>query len=76
MSSTAAEVRAEACWAADRVGRAIQNTANLSAADNHYFLASHAPIRRIVDERTKDEVTDAQYFDLVFRSAHRNVQAI
>jgi hypothetical protein len=79
MSSIPAESRAQpmqACWAADRVGRAIQNTANLSAADNHYFLASHAPIRRIVDERTKQEVTDAEYFDLVFRSAHRNVQAI
>ena len=79
MSSTAAESRpplSQACWAADQVGRAIQNTANLSAADNHYFLASHAPIRRIVDERTKQEVTDSQYFDLVFRSAHRNVQAI
>lgn len=79
MSSTAAKVRApiaQACWTAAQVGRAIQNTANLSAADNHYFLASHAPIRRIVDERTKQEVTDAQYFDLVFRSAHRNVQAI
>lgn len=79
MSSTATETRApiaQACWAADRVGRAIQNTANLSAADNHYFLASHAPIRRIVDERTKQEVTDAQYFEIVFRSAHRNVQAI
>lgn len=79
MSSTAADVRpssAQACWTADQVGRAIQNTANLSAADNHYFLASHAPIRRIVDERTRQEVTDAEYFDLIFRSAHRNVQAI
>lgn len=79
MSSTATEGRPrlmQSCWTAERVGRAIQNTANLSTADNHYFLASHTPIRRIVDERTKQEVTDAQYFDLVFRSAHRNVQAI
>jgi len=66
----------QACWAAEQVGRAIQNTANLSSSDNHYFLASHAPIRRIVDERSKVELSEAEYFNLVFRSAHRNVQAI
>lgn len=77
MSSIAESHRQmQACWTSEQVGRAIQNTENLSSADNHYFLASHAPIRRIVDERSKQEFTEAEYFDLVFRSAHRNVQAI
>lgn len=81
MSNTSVNTQMEAttvqaCWTADRVGRAIQNAANLSGDDNHYFLASHAPIRRIIDDRTKEQVSDAAYFDLIFRSAHRNLQAI
>jgi hypothetical protein len=66
----------EACWIASNVGKAIQNTANLTHEGRNYFLASHAPISRIVDERTKQVLGEAQYFDLVFKSAHRNVQAI
>ena len=66
----------KACWLAPAVGRAIQNTANLTRKGRAYFLASHAPINRIVDERTKEVLGEAQYFDLVFKSAHRNVQAI
>jgi hypothetical protein len=65
-----------ACWTSPQVGRAIQNTADLTQEGRHYFLASHAPIDRIVDERTKEKIGEARYFDLVFRSAHRNVQAI
>jgi hypothetical protein len=65
-----------ACWSSTQVGRAIQNTADLSREGRHYFLASHAPIDGIVDERTKETIGEAKYFDLVFRSAHRNVQAI
>jgi Cdc6-like AAA superfamily ATPase len=81
MSNIVTEARSgpiavQACWTADHVGRAIQSTANLSDADNHYFLASHTPIRRIIDDRTKEEISDATYFDLIFRSAHRNLQAI
>jgi len=81
MSNTSANTQVESgpvqsCWTADHVGRAIQNAANLSDADNHYFLASHAPIRCIIDDRTKEEISDASYFDLIFRSAHRNLQAI
>ena len=66
----------EACWIANNVGKAIQNTANLTHEGRNYFLASHAPINRIVDERTKQVLGEAEYFDLVFKSAHRNVQAI
>jgi hypothetical protein len=66
----------QACWIADNVGKAIQNTANLTHEGRNYFLASHAPINRIVDDRTKEVLGEAEYFDLIFKSAHRNVQAI
>jgi hypothetical protein len=76
MSGSGVPSPMRACWTSPQVGRAIQNTADLTKEGRHYFLASHAPIDRIVDERTKEQIGEARYFDLVFRSAHRNVQAI
>jgi hypothetical protein len=66
----------QACWKPENVNRALTNTANLAQSDNHYFLASHAPFRRIRNDRTKNDVTENEFFDALFRSSHRNVQAI
>ena len=65
-----------ACWKHENVAIALANTANLQQSETHYFLASHAPFRRIHNDRTKQDVTEGDVFEAVFHSGYRNVQAI
>ena len=81
MSSSVTEVvtlpgSMRACWTRESVTRALSNTANLLESENHYFLASHAPFRRIRNDRTKSDLTEGGLFEALFGSRHRNVQAI
>lgn len=82
MSNTSAErttVEAApmlACWKHENVAIALANTANLQQSETHYFLASHAPFRRIHNDRTRQDVTEGEVFEAVFHSGSRNVQAI
>jgi hypothetical protein len=64
------------CWSHDRVAMALTNTANLLQSETHYFLASHAPFRRVRNDRTRQDVTEGDLFEALFHSGHRNVQAI
>ena len=66
----------QACWTREGVNRALTNTANLVQSENHYFLASHAPFRRIRNDRTQNDLAENKFFEALFRSGHRNVQAI
>lgn len=66
----------QACWTHEGVNRALSNTANLLESENHYFLASHAPFRRIRNDRSKNDLTEGGLFEALFGSSHRNVQAI
>jgi len=82
MSNTSAErtmvdgAPMHACWKHENVAIALANTANLQQSETHYFLASHAPFRRIHNDRTKQDVTEGDVFEAVFHSGYRNVQAI
>ncbi len=64
------------CWKHQGVAAALTNTANLLQAETHYFLASHAPFRRVRNDRTKQDVPEGDLFEALFHSGHRNVQAI
>jgi hypothetical protein len=80
MSSTSSKhslsPRMSACWTRDGVAKALSNTANLTRSESHYFLTSHAPFRRIQNDRTGTYYNEGELFDALFRSSHRNVQAI
>src|SRR5437667_1233598 len=80
MSSTSARHRSAktmtACWSREGVSKALANTANLARSESHYFLASHAPFRRIQNDRTQTYFSETELFDALFRASHRNVQAI
>jgi len=74
--ATARAALMQPCWSHDRVAIALTNTANLLQSEKHYFLASHAPFRRVRNDRTRQDVAEGDLFEALFHSGHRNVQAI
>jgi len=65
-----------ACWSRDGVRKGLANAAILARSETHYFLSSHAPFRRIYDDRAQVGLREDEVFDRLFHSGHRNVQAI
>lgn len=50
------------CWSEGAVDRTIRPIAQVDKESRHRFLACHAPIGHIRDERTNEQQTDAQVF--------------
>jgi hypothetical protein len=59
----------EPCWDSANVLKAISSAgvALLSADDRPYFLATHAPVTRIWDERAQRRIDEAQCFSEVVK---------
>ncbi|WP_437310798.1 hypothetical protein [Sorangium sp. So ce388] len=53
------------CWDGKRVEDVITNIAKMDASRAHHFLATHSPIRGIVDERRSVELTEEELFQQI-----------
>jgi hypothetical protein len=64
------------CWERDAVPEAITSIAKVDVSQTHYFLASHAPIEHVRDDRTEEGLTEEEIFQMFLRGSPREVLAL
>ena len=69
-------VLGQPCWTLDAVAEAITSIAKIDASQTHYFLASHAPIKHVRDDRTEEGFTEEEIFQMFLKGSPREVLAL
>jgi hypothetical protein len=64
------------CWKRDTVPEAITSIAKVDVSQTHYFLASHAPIEHVRDDRTEEGLTEEEIFQMFLKGSPREVLAL
>lgn len=64
------------CWEKVNIPLAITSVAKMEQAQSHYFLACHAPIKRIYDDLRRKVINEQEFYDELFDSSRGNVLAI
>src|ERR1700728_913019 len=64
------------CWRPEGVTKAISIIAQMDPSRSHYFLASHAPIRGIADERAKQHLDEEGIFRTIFDPSRNHLLAV
>jgi hypothetical protein len=66
----------DACWDMTSVAMAIRIIAQVDPSKADWFLASHAPIRHLLNLKTERQVTEAEAFGALVGAKDREVEAI
>lgn len=64
------------CWEISSIEKAISQIAQLDQTRSHYFLACHAPIEHIQDDRTKVVLTEEEFYSQIMDPSYGGVLAI
>lgn len=64
------------CWQSGAVARAVRVVANVSKESSHYFLATHAPFKRVRDEINRATIDEQEVLKRVSDPANGHVLAI
>src|ERR1041384_4154867 len=73
---TSARVLGQPCWQVDRLATVVTTIAKMDLERSHYFLASHTPIRNIVDERSKASLNEEDLFRSVMDRGRSETLAV
>jgi hypothetical protein len=66
----------ETCWKRENIEKAISHIAQLDKSKAHYFLASHSPIRFVFNERLGRNLTEEEFFQMLFNNPRREELAL
>src|SRR4051794_31005029 len=64
------------CWTPDAADRALSSIARMSPALEPYFVATHAPMHRLHDDKRGGKLAEDKLFERLFHSERGNVFAI
>lgn len=63
------------CWTPESVTATVSSVAVLDNARTHYFLATHAPIHSMRDQRTGEQLSEEAVYKHLFKSSRKEVLA-
>ena len=64
------------CWSTAAVTTAIRIIAQVDPSKSNWFLASHAPIRHLLDVKTARHLTETEAYDALVASQDREVEVL
>jgi len=64
------------CWSREAVAEAITSIAKVDVSQTHYFLASHAPVKHVRDDRTEEVLTEEDIFQTFLKNSRGEVLAL
>lgn len=66
----------EPCWTTEAISKALSGIAQVHQSRAHYFLASHAPIRQIYNDKSKASITEEGFFLDLFSEGYGDILAL